>query len=597
MPTLSELPSQPLIIVCASVILLTALVGWLYASRGVRRQVRPSRVLDDGEPTRPTIPPVLDDVAAPMATSSASVLTPEAPDIEPAPPLRSRQAQTRAPEPKPSAAPRAGAAKLPKPRTELSDVRFSDVAGLDEVVEEFAELKEYLLDPTRFRSLGAVLPKGVLLVGPPGTGKTLLTKALAGEAGVPYQVVSAASLVEVYVGLGAARVHQIFKQARKVAPSVVFLDELDAIGRVRAHVSLGGQEERESTLNQLLVEMDGFDSEAGVLVVGATNRPDVLDPALLRPGRFDRRLVLDPPDLDGRRAILAVHTRNKPLGPDADVLAIARRTIGFTGADLANVMNEAALLAARRRQRHIGMSELDEAVERAMAGPERRSRVISDHEKRVIAYHESGHVLASWVLAKGQDLHKVSIVSRGRSHGYTLALPTEDRVLFSQSDLTAQLAVLLGGRASEELVFGEPTTGAEDDLRRATRIAHKMVTDYGMSTRVGPVRVAPDPEATDGGHVPVLSGADVMADVEGEVRRLVRDGYELVADILRRNRRVLDDLANRLLVEETLSKEELEATLRSVPRRDVSLGDRPRSVDPLDGQEPQASDHPPAIPA
>ena len=594
MPSLAELPDQQLLIGCTVAIALTALVGWLYASRvpaataysrpkaNRRRRVRPPRprraMNRQDEPTQP-IPTadVLDDFVTPMGSSGA-VMAPDAPETETErPPARERRnrrrgrhepvrlpdrrvSDTRPPKVRPPMG-----VKLPPPRTEFSDVRFSDVAGVDEAVEELAEVKEYLLDPNRFRSLGAVLPKGVLLVGPPGTGKTLLTKALAGEADVPYQVVSAASLVEVFVGVGAARVHQIFEQARKVAPSIIFLDELDAIGRVRSAAALGGQEERESTLNQLLVEMDGFDSQSGVLVMAATNRPDILDPALLRPGRFDRRLVIDPPDLDGRRAILAVHSRNKPLGRDADLLAVARRTIGFTGADLANVMNEAALLTARRRLTHLGMAELEEAVERVMAGPERRSRVISEREKRVIAYHESGHVLASWVLAQGQNVHKVSIVSRGRSHGYTLSLPTEDRVLFSHSDLVGQVAVLLGGRAAEELVFGEPTTGAEDDLRRATRIAHKMVTDYGMSTRVGPVRVAPDPEATLG-DIPALSGAEVMSDVDNEVRRLLREGHEKVADLLRRHRPVLDDLANRLLAAETLDKDELEAVLRFVPR-------------------------------
>jgi cell division protease FtsH len=585
MPTLtelSELPDQHLLVVCAVAIALTAVAGWLYASRVPApprsrarrarsyRRARPAGrvVRTGGDPTQPiSTSNVLDDVAAPMASSGAGLVSPEIDTVDPPPPERGRARHRDRLKNAGASRPQvASKGKLPPPRTEYSDVRFSDVAGVDEAVEELAEIKEYLLDPNRFRSLGAVLPKGVLLVGPPGTGKTLLTKALAGEAGVPYQVVSAASLVEVYVGLGAARVHQIFEQARKVAPSIVFLDELDAIGRTRTNGALGGQEERESTLNQLLVEMDGFDSEVGVLVIGATNRPDVLDPALLRPGRFDRRLVIDPPDLQGRRAILAVHSRNKPLAADADLLAVARRTIGFTGADLANVMNEAALLAARRRQDHIGRAELEEAVERVMAGPERRSRVISETEKRVIAYHESGHVLASWVLAQGQNVHKVSIVSRGRSHGYTLSLPSEDRVLFSHSDLVGQLAVLLGGRAAEELVFGEPTTGAEDDLRRATRIAHKMVTDYGMSTRVGPVRIAPDPEAT-AGHVPVLSGAEVVADVDNEVRRLVREGHQRVADILRQNRAVLDELASSLLLAETLEAEDLEVILKAVPKQ------------------------------
>jgi cell division protease FtsH len=559
-------------IVCGLIIVVTAALGYLYASHGGRRpatRLRPSRTVRDDDATQPVMrPTVIEDVAAPMAASSTALLEDEVRPANRAPARRrrARQRERHVVSSPPAMAQRTPGRKLAPPRTELSDVRFTDVAGVDEAVEELAELKEYLADPARFRALGASLPKGVLLVGPPGTGKTLLTKALAGEAGVPYQVVSAASLVEVYVGVGAARVHQIFEQARKVAPSIIFIDELDAVGRYRTVAALGGHEERESTLNQLLVEMDGFDSESGVLVIAATNRADILDPALLRPGRFDRRLVIDPPDLEGRRAILNVHSRNKPLSRDADLFAIARRTIGFTGADLANVMNEAALLAARRLRREIGMAELDEAVDRVLAGPERRTRVISDHEKKVVAYHESGHVLASWVLAQGHDLHKVSIVSRGRSHGYTLALPTEDRVLFGRSDLASQLAVLLGGRAAEELVFGEPTTGAEDDLRRATRIARKMVTDYGMSTRVGPVRVARDPEATDAG-VGVLSGAEVMADVDSEVRRLVRDADEQVADVLRHHRPVLDTLASRVLAAETLSKDELEDILRSVPRR------------------------------
>ena len=579
MPSLAELPDRQLLLACTVAIALTALVGWLYAARTPaprarsapraraprRERARRSVVISGtGDPTRP-IPTVSEDLSAPMASSA--VLLPEPPEVE-RPSRRDRRARPAEPRRRPPDVrgqdPKRG--KLPPPRTEYSNVRFGDVAGLDEVVEELAEVKEYLLDPKRFRYLGALLPKGVLLVGPPGTGKTLLTKALAGEAGVPYQVVSAASLVEVYVGVGAARVHEIFEQARKVAPSIVFLDELDAIGRVRNLGAFGGQEEREATLNQLLVEMDGFDSETGVLVIGATNRPDILDPALLRPGRFDRRLVVDAPDLEGRHAILAVHARNKPLSSDADLVAVARRTIGFTGADLANVMNEAALLAARRHLREIGTAELEEAVERVMSGPERRSRVISDREKRVIAYHESGHALASWVVGEGQNLHKVSIVRRGASHGYTLSLPTEDRVLYSHSELSGQLAVLLGGRAAEELVFGEPTTGAEDDLRRATRIAHKMVTDYGMSTQVGPVRVAPDPEATDA-NAPVLSGAEVMADVDREVRRLVRQAHERVAELLSQNRPVLDELASRLLASETLDHDELEAVLRSVPRQ------------------------------
>ncbi|HVL28341.1 MAG TPA: ATP-dependent zinc metalloprotease FtsH [Acidimicrobiales bacterium] len=593
MPPIAELPVPALFVLSTLAILATALAGWAYA--GPRRPPRlsPVRVRDDD--TRPLhVPPTstLEDLTAPMAASSGEILLPEVAERRaPAAGRRRWRSHRRAgrrhdprhsdragagaggaratPEGRGARATQGGshhpAVKMATPRTELSDVRFGDVAGLDDVVEELVEVKEYLLDPERFRSLGAKLPKGILLVGPPGTGKTLLTKALAGEAGVPYQVVSAANLVEVYVGVGAARVHEVFEQARQAAPSIVFLDELDAIGRARASLSVGGQEERESTLNQLLLEMDGFDSEAGVLVVGATNRPDVLDPALLRPGRFDRRLVVDAPDLDGRQAILAVHARNKPLDPDADLRAVARATIGFTGADLANVMNEAALLTGRRRRGLVSMAELEEAVDRVMAGPQRRSRVISEGEKRVVAYHESGHVLASWALGNDHAVHKVSIVSRGRSHGYTISMPTEDRVLFSHSDLARQLAVLLGGRAAEELVFGEPTTGAEDDLRRATRIAHKMVTDYGMSERVGPVSVAPDPLASTG-QQPVLTGAEVVGAVDSEVRRLLGESQDQVARVLRRHRSALDALANRLLVAETVSGPEIERLLAGVPR-------------------------------
>jgi cell division protease FtsH len=438
-------------------------------------------------------------------------------------------------------------------------VTFADVAGLDEAVEELRELKDYLLAPDRFRRLGATLPRGVLLVGPPGTGKTLLTKALAGEAGVPFQVVSSASLVEVYVGVGPARVRQVFAEARKQAPSIILLDELDAIGRTRARQAAGGQEERESTLNQLLLEMDGFDPSSGVLVVGATNRPDVLDPALLRPGRFDRRLFINPPDLRGRRAILAVHARNKPLGNGANLDAVARLTTGFTGADLANVMNEAALLSGRRHKSELGAAELEEAIDRTLSGPQRLTQVISARDKRVIAYHEAGHAVVGWALAVGYDVHRISIVARGQSHGQTLSVPTEDRLLFTSTELSAQLAVLLAGRVAEEVVFGDPTTGAEDDLARATTLAERMVRDFGMSKAIGLRSVA-------GGVDGEPASPAVSRRVDDEVGRLIDEAHARACTIVTVHRPHLDRLADRLIAAETLDKGEIDHILAEVPR-------------------------------
>lgn len=452
-----------------------------------------------------------------------------------------------------------GGLGLAEPVTEavIPQVSFADVAGLDEAVEELREIKEYLLDPERFRSLGATLPRGILLVGPPGTGKTLLTKALAGEAGIPFQVVSAASLVEVYVGVGSSRIRRIFADARKKAPSIVLLDELDAIGRTRSTHAAGGQEERESTLNQLLLELDGFDPANGVLVIGATNRPDVLDPALLRAGRFDRRLYISPPDLKGRRAILGVHARGKPLAAGADLEAVARRTAGFTGADLANIMNEAALLTGRRRKTQLGADELEEAIDRLLTGPSRPSRVISALDKQVIAYHEAGHTLVAWTLALGKDVHRVSVVARGQSHGYTLSVPTEDRVLLSRSELLAELAVLMGGRVAEELVFADPTTGAQDDLARASALAEKMVGDYGMSENVG-LMSFPASE---------LRSTPVTDEVTTEVRRLLAAAHARATAILIDHRRHLDRLADRLVAVESLDKGEIDELLSDVARQ------------------------------
>jgi len=464
--------------------------------------------------------------------------------------------------------------RLPEQNPAIPSVTFADVAGLDEAVEELRELKDYLLDPERFRRLGATLPRGVLLVGPPGTGKTLLTKALAGEAGVPFQVVSAASLVEVYVGVGPARVRQVFAEARKQAPSIILLDELDAIGRTRARHAAGGQEERESTLNQLLLEMDGFDPSTGVLVVGATNRPDVLDPALLRPGRFDRRLFVNPPDLRGRRAILEVHARNKPLGIGANLDAIARRTTGFTGADLANVMNEAALLSGRRRKSDLGAAELEEAIDRTLSGPQRHTQVISARDKGVIAYHEAGHAVVGWALALGFDVHRISIVARGQSHGHTLSVPTEDRLLFTSSELSAQLAVLLGGRVAEEIVFGDPTTGAEDDLARATSLAEKMVRDFGMSRAIGLRSVG----GSDGSGDAVESASSRR--IDDEVGRLIDEAHDRACTIVIDHRRHLDRLADRLMTAETLDKEEIDLLLAEVPRSAAVTVDLPPQAAP-----------------
>lgn len=508
---------------------------------------------EDGAPSSPPMAgprPVA--VAAPVA-APASVPAPAAgPPLAPAPALASLPAAGRLVAT--SGAP--GRPKLTPIRSKVQvtvpDASFADVAGVDEVVEELREIKEYLLDPERFRRLGATLPRGILLAGPPGTGKTLLTKALAGEAGVPFQAISAASLVEVYVGVGPARIRSVFAEARKHAPSIVLLDELDAIGRTRAGHPIGGSEERESTLNQLLVELDGFDPCDGVLVVGSTNRPDVLDPALLRPGRFDRRLVVGPPDLRGRRAILGVHTRDTPLDRSADLDAIARRTPGLTGADLANVVNEAALLTGRRHQTRVGQAELEEAIDRLLSGPQRPNRLITTADKRVIAYHEAGHAVVGWCLAASDDLHRISMISRGNAHGYTLSTPAEDRVVLARSELAVQLAVLLGGRVAEELVFTDPTTGAKDDLERATALAGRMVVEYGMSDAVGPVCVT--------------GWGDGTGEVASEIRRLLLEARATATTVLTARRTHLDRLAERLIVDETLDKAEIDDILADVPR-------------------------------
>ncbi|MFN2389532.1 MAG: ATP-dependent zinc metalloprotease FtsH [Actinomycetota bacterium] len=451
-------------------------------------------------------------------------------------------------------------------------ITFADVAGLDEAVEELHEIKEFLEAPQKFQAMGAKIPKGVLLYGPPGTGKTLLARAVAGEAGVPFFSISGSDFVEMFVGVGASRVRDLFEQAKANAPSIVFMDEIDAVGRHRGAGMGGGHDEREQTLNQLLVEMDGFDMKAGVILVAATNRPDILDPALLRPGRFDRQIVVDRPDLNGRIGILKVHTRGKPLSDEIEIDVLARRTPGFTGADLANVINEAALLAARFNKTEIGMYELEEAIDRVLAGPQRRSRVISDKEKKVIAYHEAGHALVSHALPNADPVHKVSIVSRGRALGYTLTLPTEDRFLVTRSELIDELAMLLGGRVAEEVVFDEPTTGAQDDIQRCTRIAKQMVTEFGMS-QLGPLALGHNESqpflGRDFGHVQDYS-ENVASKIDHEVTRLVEEAHDEAREIVTKYRDKLDLMVERLLEKESLEKEEVAEILAEVAKQSPS---------------------------
>jgi cell division protease FtsH len=440
-------------------------------------------------------------------------------------------------------------------------VTFQDAAGIDEAVEELQEIVEFLRTPEKYRRLGGRIPKGVLLVGPPGTGKTLLARATAGEAGVPFFSLSGSEFVEMFVGVGAARVRDLFQQAAQKAPCIVFIDELDALGKSRNAGIVGGHDEREQTLNQLLAEMDGFDARAGLIIMGATNRPEILDPALLRPGRFDRQVLVDRPDKRGRERILQIHARNVKLGPDVDLRAVAVRTPGFAGADLANVVNEAALLAARRNKSAVGRAEFDEAVERVVAGLEKKSRRINEREKEIVAFHESGHALVSWMLAHADRVTKVSIIPRGLGAlGYTLQLPIEDRYLLTRSELRDRMAGLLGGRAAEEEVFGEPSTGASNDLQQATGLARMMVRDYGMSTALGPVslgdQAGPNFLGIKGMEQRVYSEQTAL-EVDREVRALVLEAQERARDLVRRHRDKLDAAAARLLTTEVLEEEEI----------------------------------------
>jgi len=449
-------------------------------------------------------------------------------------------------------------------------VTFADVAGADEAVEELREIKEFLESPAKFQAMGAKIPKGCLLFGPPGTGKTLLARAVAGEAGVPFFSISGSDFVEMFVGVGASRVRDLFEQAKTNAPAIIFMDEIDAVGRHRGAGMGGGHDEREQTLNQLLVEMDGFDVKTGVILIAATNRPDILDPALLRPGRFDRQIVVDRPDLIGRQAILKVHSRGKPLATDADLDVIARRTPGFTGADLANLINEAALLSARQGHKEIPMAALEEAIDRVLGGPERKTRLMGEKEKRVIAYHEGGHTIVGHALPHADPVHKVSIIPRGMALGWTLTLPTEDKYLVSRGELIDRLAMMLGGRVAEELTIGDFTTGASDDISKATATAREMVTQYGMSAALGPMtfghKDAQPFLGRDFGHQPDYS-AEVAVEIDREVRALIDQAHDEALEILVANRRVLEELADALIERETVEKEELTAILDKVTER------------------------------
>ncbi|MDI6822425.1 MAG: ATP-dependent zinc metalloprotease FtsH [Actinomycetota bacterium] len=460
-----------------------------------------------------------------------------------------------------------GKARAKMMTKDMPKVTFNDVAGLDEAVEELQEIKEFLANPGKFRALGAKIPKGVLLYGPPGAGKTLLARAIAGEAGVPFFSISGSDFVEMFVGVGASRVRDLFNQAKTSAPCIVFLDEIDAVGRHRGAGLGGGHDEREQTLNQLLVEMDGFDIRDNVILIAATNRPDILDPALLRPGRFDRQVVVDRPDLKGRVGILKVHTRDKPLSKDVDLEVLARRTPGFTGADLANLVNEAALLAARHGKKYIDMEELEESIDRVIAGPERRTKLISDKEKEIIAYHEAGHALVAHILPNTDPVHKISIIPRGRALGYTLTLPTEDRYLVTKSELTDELAMLLGGRVAEEIIFQDITTGAQDDLEKTTKIARQMICEYGMSQKLGPLTLGQKQDQVflgrDFASHPDYS-QEVAYEIDKEIKRIVDEAWTKARTILQENCEKLDKIANTLIERETLEKEELVRLLEGV---------------------------------
>ncbi|MEO9324308.1 ATP-dependent zinc metalloprotease FtsH [Nocardioides sp. C4-1] len=455
---------------------------------------------------------------------------------------------------------------------DMPKTTFADVAGCDEAIEELGEIKEFLQEPAKFQAVGAKIPKGVLLYGQPGTGKTLLARAVAGEAGVPFYTMSGSDFVEMFVGVGASRVRDLFEQAKENAPAIVFIDEIDAVGRHRGTGMGGGHDEREQTLNQLLVEMDGFDVRGGVILIAATNRPDVLDPALLRPGRFDRQIQVDAPDLAGRTQILKVHSRGKPLAPDINLENVGRRTPGMSGADLANVLNEAALLTARNNGKMIDAAALDEAIDRVIAGPQRRTRLMNEQEKLVTAYHEGGHALVAAAMPQTDPVHKITILPRGRALGYTMVMPDEDKYSQTRSELLDKLAYMLGGRAAEELIFHDPTTGAGNDIEKATGLARAMVTQYGMTEKLGAIKLGSDNSqpflGRDLGHSRDYS-EDVAAIVDDEVTKLLTTAHQEAFDALEQNRDVLDALVLALLDKETLNKEEVAEIFKPLRRREA----------------------------
>ena len=471
---------------------------------------------------------------------------------------------------------------------------FNDVAGVEEAIEELQEIKEFLAEPRKFQAVGAKIPKGVLLYGPPGTGKTLLARAVAGEAGVPFFSISGSDFVEMFVGVGASRVRDLFEQAKENAPAIVFIDEIDAVGRHRGAGMGGGHDEREQTLNQLLVEMDGFDVRGGVILIAATNRPDVLDPALLRPGRFDRQIAVEAPDLAGRLQILRVHSEGKPIEPSVDLASVARRSPGFTGADLANVLNEAALLTARRNAHTITNADLDEAIDRVIAGPQKRSRLMNERERLITAYHEGGHALVAAAMPGTDPVQKVTILPRGRALGYTMVMPDEDKYSNTRGELLDQLAYMLGGRAAEELVFHDPTTGASNDIEKATKVARAMVTQYGMTERVGAIKLGSgDHEPFVGREMGGGGGRDfseeIAAVVDQEVARLIGTAHQEAYDVLAKNRHILDELVRQLFAKETLNKAEIAAVFAPMhrwPQRPAWTGSETR----------KPSDEPPVTP-
>jgi cell division protease FtsH len=459
------------------------------------------------------------------------------------------------------------AKQLPK---DMPKTTFDDVAGVDEAVEELYEIKDFLQNPARYQALGAKIPKGVLLYGPPGTGKTLLARAVAGEAAVPFYSISGSDFVEMFVGVGASRVRDLFEQAKQNAPCIIFVDEIDAVGRQRGAGLGGGHDEREQTLNQLLVEMDGFDARGGIILIAATNRPDILDPALLRPGRFDRQIPVSAPDLTGRKKILQVHSKGKPFDPDADLDGLAKRTVGMSGADLANVINEAALLTARTNGTMINSVALEESVDRVIGGPARKSRIISEKEKKITAYHEGGHALAAWAMPDLEPVYKLTILPRGRTGGHALVVPEDDKQIMTRSEMIARLVFALGGRSAEELVFHEPTTGASSDIEQATKIAKAMVTEYGMSARLGAVKYGQeqgDPFlGRSMGHAPDYS-LEVAHEIDEEVRKLIEAAHTEAWDVLNTYRDVLDNLVIELLDKETLQRKDLQRIFSKVEKR------------------------------